>query len=519
MLNEVSKDISFALDVFDKERHRKQMEESILQSELRLNQAQAVAHIGSWVFNFSTGVSIWSEEACRIYGLDPRDNKIPPCRSVSFTHPDDIDIVNKITNNSLKKFTSFSFQHRIIRTDGVERTVFSEGHYEFDSNKHPIGIFGIIHDITEAKKAEEALALSEENLRMIMNRIPQCIFAKNESGQFVFVNESYSKLYGLSANQMIKRDIRDLLPVKVESQKFLLEDQEVIRLGETLEIPEHTINDINGVKRVFNTIKIPFVVAGTNEKAVLGISFEITEQIRVEKEREKMVADIIQRNLDLEQFSYIVSHNLRAPVANILGLSALMDLPGENIISIAELMDSLTVSVKRLDGVISDLNYILQVREDINEHKEIVHFSELVKDIKISIENVIRSADVSIITDFAEIDELVSIKSYLYSIFYNLISNSVKYRRQGVKSVIQIASNIQNGNITLVFRDNGLGIDLAKKGSQVFGLYKRFHTFVEGKGMGLFMVKTQVQTLGGNITIESEVDKGTTFKIVFKISE
>ncbi len=352
-----------------------------------------------------------------------------------------------------------------------------------------------------------------------MNRIPQCIFAKNESGQFVFVNESFAKLYGLSAEEMIMNNIRDLIPVKVESSKFLQEDQEVIMVGQTIEIPEHKVTDINGVERVFNTIKIPFVVAGTNEKAVLGIGFEITEQIRVEKEREKMVADIIQRNLDLEQFSYIVSHNLRAPVANILGLAALMDLPGDNIISIAELMDNLTISVKRLDGVISDLNHILHIREDINEHRVFVHFSNLVTDIKISIENMLRLADAAIITDFAEIDEMISIKSYLYSIFYNLISNSVKYRRPGIKPIIEISSNLLDGNITLVFKDNGLGIDLAKKGSQVFGLYKRFHTFVEGKGMGLFMVKTQVQTLGGTIAIESEVNKGTMFKIVFKISE
>ena len=105
----------------------------------------------------------------------------------------------------------------------------------------------------------------------------------------------------------------------------------------------------------------------------------------------------------------------------------------------------------------------------------------------------------------------------MYSIFYNLISNSIKYRQQQVPCLIEIKSRRVKDTIELVFTDNGMGIDLQKRGDQVFGLYKRFHTNIEGKGMGLFMVKTQVETLGGKISIQSEVNKGTEFKIEFEI--
>ena len=105
----------------------------------------------------------------------------------------------------------------------------------------------------------------------------------------------------------------------------------------------------------------------------------------------------------------------------------------------------------------------------------------------------------------------------MYSIFYNLISNSIKYRRQHIPSVIAIESRLAKNKMELIFIDNGMGIDLNKNGGTVFGLYKRFHNHIEGKGMGLFMVKTQVETLGGKISIKSAENKGTEFKIEFEV--
>ena len=106
-------------------------------------------------------------------------------------------------------------------------------------------------------------------------------------------------------------------------------------------------------------------------------------------------------------------------------------------------------------------------------------------------------------------------RSYLYSIFYNLISNSIKYRNPDIPTVISIKSQKAGNKIELRFKDNGKGIDLDKNGQNIFGLYKRFDNSVEGKGMGLYIVKTQVTTLGGTIQIESQPGKGTEFTLLF----
>ena len=165
--------------------------------------------------------------------------------------------------------------------------------------------------------------------------------------------------------------------------------------------------------------------------------------------------------------------------------------------------------------MVIDLNNILQARQSISENKQHVTLSALILDIKHSISNLIVAEQVEIVTDFSEIDTLFTLKSYIYSIFYNLISNSIKYRKPNVAPMIKIKSRSLENGVELIFIDNGLGIDIKRYKDKIFGLYKRFHENVEGKGLGLFMVKTQVETLGGTINIESEVGKGTKFIVFF----
>ena len=254
--------------------------------------------------------------------------------------------------------------------------------------------------------------------------------------------------------------------------------------------------------------------AGKHISVMLAIS-DITERKLVELEMEKIARDIIQRNNALEQFAYIVSHNLRAPVANIIALS-------DSLVSWEERDDEaqktafvkgLSVSAKKLDDVVLDLNHILRISQRINEKMEIVYFEQLVEDLRIAFNNEISENRVTIKTDFTGVMNIYSLKSYLYNIFYNLISNSINFRQRQLPPVIEISTHIADGMIQLTFADNGRGIDLGKYGKKIFGLYQRFDNSVEGRGVSLCMVKTQVETLGGLIKVESALNKGTRFTI------
>lgn len=242
---------------------------------------------------------------------------------------------------------------------------------------------------------------------------------------------------------------------------------------------------------------------------------DITQRKIAEKEREKLTADLIQRNRDLEQFTFIISHNLRAPTANIIGFTE--NLLYENLTpeEYAEFLQGLSVSASGLDNIIKDMNSILQVKREMDERKQYVNFDKLIADVKVSLGDMINPEKTVIETDFTGISEFYTLKVFLYSIFYNLISNSVKYREISRKTVIKVSSSMEGNKVFLKFKDNGLGINMKENGSKIFGLYSRFHTHIEGKGLGLFMVKTQVEAIGGKISVKSEVNEGTEFTIEF----
>ncbi len=516
LLEEAAGDISFALDVFEKEKRRKETEESLNHSTLRFKQAQAIAHIGSWEVNFSTGISTWSEEACRIHGIAPEDNIQSFESWMSFIHPEDLEYVNTVIKAGEKTLSRSAFHHRIKLKDGSVKHIFSESHFEFDGAGRPIGIYGTSHDITEMNAAQRSLAQSEANLSQIVDLLPQSIFVKDFDGKYLFVNKSFAELYGLSAEQLLHKAVTEPIALESEAAKFLQQDRDVILSGKSKILPEVFFTNNKGDTRLFHTIKVPFTVAGTNEKVVLGITADITEQKKAEAERTKIIADMVQRNNDLEQFSYIVSHNLRAPVANILGLVDLMQTIGIEKDEVKEVTSFLETAAKNLDHVIVDMNDILELKNDLNGKRENIKFEQILNEMKSGIDNRAINEAVHISCDFSAMPEMISVKSYLYSIFFNLISNSIKYRMPGIPAEIAISSMISGNKIQLCFKDNGLGIDLEKAGGDVFMLYKRFHNHVEGKGMGLFMVKTQVELLGGKIAVVSKVNKGSEFKIEFE---
>jgi PAS domain S-box-containing protein len=510
LLEEVARDISFALNALEREHSRERAEKRLRSSEQRLKQAQSIANVGSFEIDFASGISTWSEELCRIYGFDVKNNTHPYLNWFKMVHPEDLQHVEDITFRAKESLLPSAIYHRIIRNDGSIRHIFSKGEYDFDNDGRPVGMHGVAHDITQIRESEGARYRSEQNLQLIMDLIPQGIFIKDMQGRYLFVNESFASLYGVDAAGFMADDSHQRLELAQGRNVFLHENSQVIESGETLTIPEAIFTSADGNIRYFYTVKVPYALSGDSAKGMLGIALDITAQKQADLERSKMMADLLRRNRDLEQFSYVVSHNVRAPLVNMISLISLLDPTGR--CEDADVLIALTESTAKLDSVIIDLNAILNINHEITESMETVEFSGLVADIELSIANLILGSGINITTDFTAIADWYGVKSYLHSIFYNLILNSIKYRRAGT-AMLNVRSSIADGQLLLEFTDNGLGIDLERFGDDVFGLYKRFHSGIEGKGMGLYMVKVQVEQLNGTVAVDSEVGVGTTFTI------
>jgi signal transduction histidine kinase len=232
----------------------------------------------------------------------------------------------------------------------------------------------------------------------------------------------------------------------------------------------------------------------------------------LEQEVEKRTREIVDHNHQLEQFAFISAHNLRAPVARILGLGEILkfsrDAEEEKMIR-----EKLIHTTQELDMVVKDLNKILEIRKDSTSVISEINLSQELALVRSTLAKEIEDTQARINENFNGVTVLHSVKAYVDSILINLVSNAIKYRNPERTPVIDIAATKGDEFICLSVRDNGLGMDLAKYEDKLFKLYSRFHTHVEGKGMGLYLVKTQVAALGGKIEAIGNEDDGMTFKV------
>ncbi|WMJ73969.1 sensor histidine kinase [Cytophagaceae bacterium ABcell3] len=227
----------------------------------------------------------------------------------------------------------------------------------------------------------------------------------------------------------------------------------------------------------------------------------------------KSYDEIKKKTLQLEQFNYVAAHNLRAPVSTLLGLTNIFNpqnVSPENLMVIEKIKET---SLK-LDHIIIDLNNILNVSDPANIIHEHFTLSEAFDKAQEMLQKEIYATETNVEVNFSECPEVYTVKPFLLSVFYNLLSNAIKYKSENRKPSIKVSSGYLDQNtLYILFEDNGMGIDLKAYGSKLFGLYKRFSFHVKGKGMGLFMVKTQVELMDGKIEVSSTPGVGTTFQI------
>ena len=236
----------------------------------------------------------------------------------------------------------------------------------------------------------------------------------------------------------------------------------------------------------------------------------------LEAEVEERTRDLVEYNQQLEQFAFISAHNLRAPVARILGLGHILGICNNDLIEARTIIDKMVFTTEELDRVVKDLNRVLDLRRNSSSVIVPVNLEEELRLVKINIEKEIEDTKAIFIEDFSKGVTLWTVKPYFDSILLNLICNAIKYRHPSRSPVIGIRSEVKGNYFLLTIQDNGLGIDMEQCKDKLFTPYGRFHLHIEGKGMGLYLVKTQMVAMGGKIEVESKLEEGTTFHLSFK---
>jgi signal transduction histidine kinase len=249
---------------------------------------------------------------------------------------------------------------------------------------------------------------------------------------------------------------------------------------------------------------------------ILLVTQNITEAKKAEEERNHLIKDLKSQNEELQRFAYIISHNLRAPIVNITSLLDLYNNGNPNDPENVEIIDNLKVATDILNNTLQDLIDVVAIKKNKLPKIEKVDFNNLVSNIETSLNKQLAESKAIIVKNFSQSSSINYVYSHLENFLTNLTTNAIKYRNHNRQLKINIKTYLDGEYTVIEFKDNGIGIDLERYGDRLFGLYQRFHSHVEGKGLGLYLVREQIRAHDGNLHVESEVGVGTTFYVYLK---
>jgi len=241
-----------------------------------------------------------------------------------------------------------------------------------------------------------------------------------------------------------------------------------------------------------------------------GTLQDITERKYEEEAMRKLLHTTSDQNKRLKDFSFMTSHNIRSSVANLLGLTSLLeDDPGNEVV-----VGMIASTTLQLDATLKNISELLNFENEFNVSQKVnCNLLEVVtRIVELNNSTIVRNG----INIDVQIDSSLSVKAipaYLDSIFHNLISNAIKYGTTDVAKLIEVRAHKENGTTTVSIKDYGLGINLQENSDKLFKLGSRLHTSSDGQGLGLFMTKHQIETMGGKIELQSEVSEGSTFVV------
>ena len=470
-----------------------------------------------WDWDIKTNKFIFNKGIQGIFGYKKEDVGDTIQWWFDKIHPEDsLKMSVKVYSYIEQKTEKWQDYYRFLCADGTYKYVYDRGFLVKDGANNIVRVIGAMQDITKLKEEEQRLRLLETVITQTKDSIVITESESSERGipKIVYVNPAFTKLTGYTSKEVIGKTPKVFMN-KISVKTDIRNLKNAIKKKE--EITFETLN-IGKQKNEYwvNFTMIPIANFDNEHSHWISIQRDISKEKEREEEREHLISELTQNNKDLKQFSYITSHNLRAPLSNLTGLLNLIeDIPIENE-ELKELLDGFSKSTGLLNETINDLVNVIIIKDSPSIQKEEVVIRDVFENVFSQLTFIIGLQKPILKLAFDNAKTLVINKSYLESILLNLMTNSLKYRDESRQLKISISSHIEENMTIIEFTDNGIGIDLVRNKDKIFGLYQRFHNHTDSKGLGLYLVKSQVEAMGGTIAIASEVGKGTSFKISFK---
>ena len=434
---------------------------------------------------------------------------------LNFVHPDDRLRVQERWQTAISSQRYYEAEFRLRRYDGQYRWFLGQAQARRDPGGQVLKWYGTNTDVHQQRQLQEQVLASQSRFQQLLETLPQMAWTASPSGSATYYSQRWFKFTGATFEQLQNWGWEQLVHPD-DLLATLNKWNHSLATGEAFE-DESRWRDQHGQYRWFLVRGEAIRDKHGAISVWVGAHTDIHEFKQVRQQLEAQNARLTRTNEDLDNFIYTASHDLKQPINNMAGIfeeltrtAYFRDPDAIKLISYFER------ALARIYGTIDDLSAIVQVQRQQQEMPaEAVELAPLADEVISSLQDQVRQLGATFELDFATCPMVDFVRLHLQSVFFNLISNSLKYAVPGRPPCIRLRStpDLLTGRPIITVQDNGLGIDLERFGPQLFQLFRRFHSHVEGTGMGLYLVNRVVQNRGGRLEVSSVVNEGTTFRI------
>lgn len=478
--------------------------QELKKSEAKLSDALRLANLGGWEYDPVIDCFIMSNEALEILGTTAEiegGNMLTIKRFKEVIHPDDYSLYRESVYRARNLVNEFNTEHtefRIVRSDGDVRYIY----LSIKSSKagSRIKFYGTLQDITDIRRTE----WEKNRLNAIIETTSDIVGIVQPDGHITYLNKAGKDFFGVnSEEELINKSFADFQSrnsERVPGRKQLHQAN-----AQGIWSAENKYMRYDGLEVPVSQVVISHKSPDGQVECYSTIIRDISQQKKIEQ-------DLIYKNNELDTFVYRASHDLRGPIATLMGLYNLVqyEVTEEGAMRLFNMYNS---QVQRLNTITLTLIELTKIKE--SEFKpSLIDFRKMVRLVYRQAQVMTESQDMLFESNVENIDTFVSDERLLIIILQNLVENSVKYKRSEVDSFVrvEVKRKENTGSILIKVSDNGIGIasDIQPK---IFNMFFRGNERSSGSGLGLYMLKNAVEKLGGRVTLYSVMYKGTTFKI------
>lgn len=475
-----------------------------------LQEAQALTHLGSWRWDVDTGAVFWSDELYRIYGLKPQERKIGFQDFLELIYLDDRARIGAVIGAAFKSGEPFDFEHRIMLPDKKLRILYGKGTAVRGDSGAIIAMIGTSQDITDKKKADDTLFLSDERFKAVTAATNDVIYDADLVESLTWFNNALFSEYGYPERSIRPRQWffdnihpEDVTRITQSIDKALVGTD--INWSADYRLKRHSGNYVDVRDRAHIVRDADF-----NAIRIIGSILDISQQKELGRAKDKFIS--------------LVSHQLRTPLTAMrLHTEMLADGQGGELNSKGQTyVEKIETSTVRMIQLVSDILNVSQIER--GRLKAVPVPTDITALIAWHIDEISPSAaskQATIVFKPAESLPLVSVDPLLFSqIMHNLLSNAVRYT-QAPDSIITVSFIKTNTGYELCVKDQGIGIPKSVQ-RKVFTSFFRAENAVkmhgEGTGLGLYFIKLIVESTGGKTWFETTENIGSSFYVTLPLS-